>query len=70
MMGVAGILGGALFSAIHGATVMNTIYQDGGAYQWLQLIVFGPRYLVWLCCLYLLQVSGPLLLVRAYDFIS
>jgi photosystem II P680 reaction center D2 protein len=32
MMGVAGILGGALLSAIHGATVINTIYQDGGAY--------------------------------------
>jgi photosystem II P680 reaction center D2 protein len=33
MMGVAGILGGALLSAIHGATVMNTIYQDGLAYS-------------------------------------
>eukprot|EP00933_Yihiella_yeosuensis_P067135 TRINITY_DN7177_c0_g2_i1.p1 TRINITY_DN7177_c0_g2~~TRINITY_DN7177_c0_g2_i1.p1 ORF type:complete len:370 (-),score=1.35 TRINITY_DN7177_c0_g2_i1:42-1151(-) len=33
MMGVAGILGGALLSAIHGATVVNTIYQDGGAYS-------------------------------------
>ena len=32
MMGVAGILGGALLSAIHGATVINTIYQDGRAY--------------------------------------
>ena len=32
MMGVAGILGGALLSAIHGATVINTIYQDRGAY--------------------------------------
>jgi photosystem II P680 reaction center D2 protein len=32
MMGVAGILGGALLSAIHGATVVNTIYQDGMAY--------------------------------------
>ena len=28
MMGVEGILGGALLSAIHGATVVNTIYQD------------------------------------------
>ena len=33
MMGVAGILGGALLSAIHGGTVINTIYQDGGAYS-------------------------------------
>lgn len=32
MMGVAGILGGALLSAIHGATVINTIYQDARAY--------------------------------------
>ena len=29
MMGVAGILGGALLSAIHGVTVKNTLYQDG-----------------------------------------
>ena len=29
---IAGILGGALLSAIHGATVINTIYQDRGAY--------------------------------------
>ena len=33
MMGVAGILGGALLSAIHGATVVNTIYQDGASYS-------------------------------------
>jgi len=32
MMGVAGILGGALLSAIHGATVINTLYQDGGGH--------------------------------------
>ena len=29
MMGVAGILGGRLLSAIHGVTVENTLYQDG-----------------------------------------
>jgi photosystem II P680 reaction center D2 protein len=29
MMGVAGVLGGGLLSAIHGATVVNTLYQDG-----------------------------------------
>ena len=28
MMGVAGILGGALLCAIHGATVQNTLYED------------------------------------------
>jgi len=32
MMGVAGILGGALLSAIHGATIVNTLYQDGKTY--------------------------------------
>ena len=60
-MGVAGILGGALLSAIHGVTVENTLYQDGeqantfkGALtalkkkrpiRWLLLTVSGPRYL-------------------------
>jgi photosystem II P680 reaction center D2 protein len=29
MMGVAGILGGGLLSAIHGATVENTLFEDG-----------------------------------------
>lgn len=32
MMGVAGILGGALLSAIHGATVLNTVYKDGNLF--------------------------------------
>ena len=41
MMGVAGILGGALLSAIHGATVVNTIYQDGLAYTTFR--AFSPR---------------------------
>ena len=31
MMGVAGILGGDLLSAIHGVTVENTLYEDGDA---------------------------------------
>eukprot|EP00578_Thalassiosira_sp_NH16_P024083 CAMPEP_0181097448 /NCGR_PEP_ID=MMETSP1071-20121207/11574_1 /TAXON_ID=35127 /ORGANISM="Thalassiosira sp., Strain NH16" /LENGTH=147 /DNA_ID=CAMNT_0023179929 /DNA_START=465 /DNA_END=904 /DNA_ORIENTATION=- len=30
-MGVAGILGGALLCAIHGATVENTLFEDGDA---------------------------------------
>jgi len=33
MMGVAGILGGALLCAIHGATVVNTLYLDGISYS-------------------------------------
>ena len=32
MMGVAGILGGALLCAIHGATVQNTLYEDTSVY--------------------------------------
>eukprot|EP01033_Poteriospumella_lacustris_P023623 gene23623-gene14620 len=31
MMGVAGVLGAALLCAIHGATVENTLYEDGDA---------------------------------------
>jgi photosystem II P680 reaction center D2 protein len=31
MMGVAGILGGAFLCAIHGATVENTLFEDGDA---------------------------------------
>ena len=41
MMGVAGILGGALLSAIHGATVVNTIYLDGNAYTTFR--AFSPN---------------------------
>jgi photosystem II P680 reaction center D2 protein len=41
MMGVAGILGGALLSAIHGATVVNTIYQDGRC--WTTFRAFAPN---------------------------
>lgn len=33
MMGVAGVLGGALLSAIHGATVANTLYRDGASFS-------------------------------------
>lgn len=32
-MGVCGIFGGALLSAIHGATVINTLYEDAHAYS-------------------------------------
>ena len=32
-MGVAGILGGALLCAIHGATVQNTLYEDSTIYS-------------------------------------
>ena len=61
MMGVAGILGGALLCAIHGATVENTLFEDGDSAntfraftqhnqkkltQWLLLTVSGHRSLV------------------------
>jgi hypothetical protein len=61
MMGVAGILGGALLCAIHGATVENTLFEDGDSailfehlhqhnlkkhIQWLLLTVFGLKFLV------------------------
>jgi photosystem II P680 reaction center D2 protein len=42
MMGVAGILGAALLSAIHGATVVNTIYQDGSSYTTFR--AFSPSH--------------------------
>jgi photosystem II P680 reaction center D2 protein len=59
MMGVAGILGGVHYFAIHGATVENTLFEDGDAantfraftptnqkklIQWLLLTVSGHRF--------------------------
>jgi photosystem II P680 reaction center D2 protein len=61
MMGVAGILGGALLCAIHGATVENTLYEDSDQantfkafdqlkkkkpIRWLLLTASGHRYSV------------------------
>ncbi|CAK9252875.1 unnamed protein product [Sphagnum jensenii] len=58
MMGVAGVLGAALLCAIHGATVENTLFEDGDGANtfrafnptqseelipWLQLTAFGPK---------------------------
>ena len=33
MLGVAGVLGGALLSAIHGATVLGALYRDGASFS-------------------------------------
>ena len=38
MMGVAGVLGAALLCAIHGATVENTLFEDGDSSLRLRLI--------------------------------
>ena len=85
MMGVAGILGGALLSAIHGATVVNTIYQDGNSYStfrafsptqpeqkytpWLQQIDFGLKSLVYFLNKRWLHFSCFLSHCRAYGFL-
>ena len=42
MMGVGGILGAGLLSAIHGGTVINTIYQDGSLYTTFR--AFSPNH--------------------------
>ncbi len=42
MMGVGGILGAGLLSAIHGGTVINTIYQDGALYTTFR--AFSPNH--------------------------
>jgi photosystem II DII subunit (Q(A)) len=76
MMGVAGILGGALLSAIHGVTVENTLYEDRlrkkKLIPWSLLTASGLRSLVLLsaisvgftslCSLFLSWDFGPVLL--------
>ncbi|KAL2223687.1 UNVERIFIED_CONTAM: Photosystem II D2 protein [Sesamum indicum] len=60
MMGVAGVLGAALLCAIHGATVENTLFEDGdGANTFLTGL--------WMSAL---GVVGLALNLRAYDFVS
>ena len=46
MMGVAGVLGAALLCAIHGATVENTLFEDGddkGAYGESNVVKPAPE---------------------------
>ena len=57
-MGVAGVLGAALLCAIHGATIENTLFEDGDgantfrafnptqaeeAYSMVTVTAFGPK---------------------------
>merc|ERR1712086_354377 len=44
IMGVAGILGGALLCAIHGATVENTLFEDGDAANRFWSQIFGVAF--------------------------
>merc|ERR1712194_732045 len=44
MMGVVGILGGALLCAIHGATVENTLFEDGDAANRFWSQIFGVAF--------------------------
>ncbi|TYI30115.1 hypothetical protein ES332_A05G362700v1 [Gossypium tomentosum] len=60
MMRVAGVLGTALLCAIHGATVENTLFEDGdGANTFLTVL--------WMSALGIVSLA---LNLRAYDFIS
>lgn len=44
MMGVAGVLGAALLCAIHGATVENTLFEDGDSS--LRIVYVNVRFLI------------------------
>ncbi|DAD49278.1 TPA_asm: hypothetical protein HUJ06_031945 [Nelumbo nucifera] len=74
MMGVAGVLGAALLCAIHGATVENTLFEDGDGANTFR--AFNPTQAeetyfnvtgLWMSAL---GVVGLALNLRAYDFVS
>jgi photosystem II P680 reaction center D2 protein len=84
MMGVAGILGGALLSAIHGVTVENTLYEDGeqaNTFKAFDSTQEEETYKRWLHFFMLfvpvmglwtssIGIIGLALNLRAYDFVS
>ena len=73
MMGVAGVLGGALLCAIHGATVENTLFDDGDGSNTFR--AFEPTqaeetYSMVTANRFWSQIFGIALNLRAYDFVS
>ncbi|OMP10885.1 Photosynthetic reaction centre, L/M [Corchorus olitorius] len=79
-MGVAGVLGAALLCAIHGATVENTLFEDGDGANTFRAfnptqaeetysMVTANRFVtgLWMSAL---GVVGLALNLRAYDFVS
>ncbi|RYR59821.1 hypothetical protein Ahy_A05g025796 isoform A [Arachis hypogaea] len=65
MMGVAGVLGAALLCAIHGATVENTLFEDGDGANTFR--AFNPTQAEET---YSMVTVGLALNLRAYDFVS
>jgi photosystem II P680 reaction center D2 protein len=72
MMGVAGILGGALLCAIHGATVENTLYEDGEQSNTFKAFEPTQEEETYSMGLWTSSIGiiGLALNLRAYDFVS
>ncbi|GKA86757.1 photosystem II D2 protein [Tanacetum coccineum] len=81
MMGVAGVLGAALLCAIHGATVENTLFEDGDGANTFRAfnptqaeetysMVTANRFWSQIFKMSALGVVGLALNLRAYDFVS
>ncbi|XP_019241222.1 PREDICTED: photosystem II D2 protein-like [Nicotiana attenuata] len=71
-MGVAGVLGAALLCVIHGATVENTLFEDGDGANTFRAFNPSRRNLFNVTGLWMsaLGVVGLALNLRAYDFVS
>ncbi|KAG6540409.1 hypothetical protein Mapa_018313 [Marchantia paleacea] len=68
MMGVAGVLGAALLCAIHGATVENTLFEDGDGANTFR--AFNPTQSEETYSMVTANRFGLALNLRAYDFVS